>query len=318
VTVRVSLVIPVRNEAATIGELLETIDAQTRRPDEVVIVDGGSQDDTVARARAKSRDQGTVRVIEAGPATPGRGRNVGIAAAQHEWIALTDAGIRLDPLWLERLLEALARDPSVGVVYGAVEPIVDSFLTRCADLAYVSAPRERAGRLMRGPSIASCLVRKSAWSAAGEFPDLRAAEDLIFMEALAAKGVPVGWAPEAVVRWRLAPTLGATFRRFELYSRHNVWAGRQRYWHYGVARQYALAALVVLAALVAGPAWLLLLPLGLLARALKSIGQRRPGRRFWSALAPSQVAGVMALLLVLDAATFAGWLRAWVTPPSNS
>ena len=317
-TVRVSLVIPVRNEAATIGELLETIAAQTRRPDEVVIVDGGSQDDTVARARAKSRDQGTVRVIEAGPATPGRGRNVGIAAAQHEWIALTDAGIRLDPLWLERLHEAQARDPSVGIVYGAFEPIVDSFLTRCADLAYVAAPRERAGRLMRGPFIASCLVRKSAWSAAGEFPDLRAAEDLIFMEALAAKGVPAGWAPEAVVRWRLAPTLGATFRRFELYSRHNAWAGRQRHWHYGVARQYALAALVVLAALVAGPVWLVLLPLGLLARALKSIGQRRPGRRFWPALAPSQVAGVMALLLLIDAATFAGWLRAWVSSPSNS
>ena len=315
--VKVSLVVPVRNESASIDDLLESIAGQTRRPDEVVIVDGGSVDDTVGRARAATRGDGTVRVIEAGPATPGRGRNVGIAAARHEWIALTDAGIRLDPRWLEELLAAAARDPSAGVVYGNYEPVVDSFLTRCASLAYVVPPERRADGFMRGPAIASCLVRKTAWASVGGFPDLRAAEDLIFMEALAGKGVGAGWAPGALVKWRLAPTVGATYRRFELYSRHNVWAGRQRYWHYGVARQYAAAALVVLAVLLAGPAWLILLPLGLLARAVKSIWRRRAGRGLAWALEPSQLAGVMALLLVLDAATFVGWLRARVTRPPS-
>ncbi|HEV2765010.1 MAG TPA: glycosyltransferase, partial [Pyrinomonadaceae bacterium] len=49
---RVSLVVPVRDEAETIDELLSSIAAQTRPPDEVLIVDGGSRDDTVARVRA--------------------------------------------------------------------------------------------------------------------------------------------------------------------------------------------------------------------------------------------------------------------------
>ena len=124
--VKVSLVVPVRNEAATIEELVDSIAGQTRPPDEVVIVDGGSLDGTAGRARAATHDDGTVRVIEAGPATPGRGRNVGIAAARHEWIALTDAGIRLDPRWLEELLAAAARNPSAGVVYGNYEPVIDS------------------------------------------------------------------------------------------------------------------------------------------------------------------------------------------------
>jgi glycosyltransferase involved in cell wall biosynthesis len=312
--VKVSLVVPVRDEAATIEELLESIAGQTRPPDEVVIVDGGSLDDTVARARAASGPGAAVRVIEAGPATPGRGRDVGIASARCEWIALTDAGIRLDARWLECLVETISRDPTIGVVYGSFEPVVDSFLTRCAALAYVPPQRVRAGRRMRGPAIASCLVRKSAWSLVGGFPDLRAAEDLIFMEALEKKGVRAAWAPEAVAWWRLAPTLAATYRRFELYSRHNVWARRQRYWHYGVARLYAAAALIVLAALVAGPPWLILLPLGLLARALKSIWQRREGRRFWWTLEPRRLVGVMALLLVIDLATFVGWVRALLTP----
>jgi glycosyltransferase involved in cell wall biosynthesis len=313
--VKVSLVIPVRDEGAHIDELFESISRQTRPPDEVVIVDGGSRDDTVTRARAASRGGSAVRVIEAGPATPGRGRNIGIGVARHQWIALTDAGIRLDALWLENLLKAAAKDASVGVVYGSYEPLIDSYLTRCASLAYV-APREmRSGGLMRGPSIASCLVRKSAWSAVGGFPNLRAAEDLIFMEALAEKGVEAGWAPRAIVTWRMASTVGATYRRFELYSRHNAWAGRQRYWHYGVARQYAAAAVVVMMALLADPAWLILLPLGLLARAFKSIWQRREGRGFGWALEPRQLAGVMAVLLVLDVATFVGWLRALVARP---
>jgi glycosyltransferase involved in cell wall biosynthesis len=316
--IKVSLVIPVRDEAAHIDELLESSARQTRPPDEIVIVDGGSRDDTVTRARAASRGEAPVRVIEAGPATPGRGRNVGIAAARHEWIALTDAGIRLDAFWLESLLEAAAKDASVGVVYGSYEPRIDSYLTRCASLAYVPPREMRSGGLMRGPSIVSCLVRKSAWASVGGFPDLRAAEDLIFMEALASKGIKAGWAPEALASWRLAPTLGATYRRFELYSRHNVWAGRQRYWHYGVARQYAVAALVVAAALAAGPAWLLLLPLGLLARAVKNIWQRREGRGIAWALEPRQAAGVMAVLLVVDVATFVGWLRAGVSRPPAS
>src|SRR4051795_10341592 len=89
---RVSLVVPVRNEEGSLAALVESICRQTRAPDEVVLVDGDSTDRTVALARALTAGDPRFRVIEAGPATPGRGRNLGIAAAHHEWIALTDAG----------------------------------------------------------------------------------------------------------------------------------------------------------------------------------------------------------------------------------
>jgi cellulose synthase/poly-beta-1,6-N-acetylglucosamine synthase-like glycosyltransferase len=48
---------------------------------------------------------------------------VGIAAASYDWIALTDAGIRLEPSWLEHLVAAVDCDPSVAVVFGNYEPI---------------------------------------------------------------------------------------------------------------------------------------------------------------------------------------------------
>jgi glycosyltransferase involved in cell wall biosynthesis len=312
-TFRVSLVVPVRDEAETIHELLASIGAQTRPPDEVLIVDGGSRDDTPARVREAARRDSSLRLVEAGEATPGRGRNVGIEAARHEWVALTDAGNRLEPDWLERLLEVVRRDPAVDVVYGNYEPVTETFFERCAALTYPPPKQARPGGRMRGPFIASSLLRREVWRAVGGFPDLRAAEDLMFMEAVEQKGFRVAWAPRATVWWRLRPDWPSTFRKFVLYSRHNVWAGRERFWHYGIARQYAVAFVFVALAVLHSAWWLLALPLWLLARTGKSILTRREGRSLLWALNPARFFGVLALILTIDAATFVGWAQALLT-----
>jgi glycosyltransferase involved in cell wall biosynthesis len=307
---RVSLVVPVRDEAGSVGELLAGVAAQTLRPDEIVFVDGGSTDDTVARLRAACAGDPSVRVIEAGEATPGRGRNVGIAAARHEWLALTDAGTRPEPDWLARLVEVARRDAAASVVYGNFEPFADTFFERCAALAYVPPKQARAGELMRAPSIASALLRREVWERVGGFPDLRAAEDLMFMSAVERAGFRIAWSPRATVWWRLRPTLSETYAKFVLYSRHNVLAGLARHWHYGVARQYA-AALVFVALAFAHSAWWLVVPaLGLAARAARSVWRRREGRGAAWALNPARLAVVLSIILTIDLATFVGWAQA--------
>ena len=307
---RVSLVIPVRDEAATLQVLLEAIAAQTLAPDEVMFVDGGSVDDTAARLHAASAADGRIRVIEAGEASPGRGRNVGIAEARCEWVALTDAGIRPEPTWLERLVNVVRADPSVDVVFGNYEPVTESFFERCAALAYVSPKQTRAGGRMRGPVVACSLMRRDVWKGVGGFPDSRAAEDMMFIEAIERNGYRIAWAPDATVWWQLRPTLGKTFQRFALYSRHNVWVGRQWDWHYGVARQYLLMLpFFVLAALHS--LWWLAVPLLVLAaRTAKSIWQKREGRGIIWALNPAQFVGVGVIILTTDLATFVGWAQA--------
>lgn len=308
----VSLVVPVRDEAETIHELFAALSAQTRRPDEVVLVDGGSTDGTAELMRAAGERDPSIRVVETGGATPGKGRNVGIAAARHEWVALTDAGNEPEPEWLERLIEVVERDPSVSVVYGNYEPVADTYFERCASLVYPSPKQSRPGGRMRGPFIASSLLRREVWSAVGGFPDLRAAEDLMFMEEIERRGFRTGWAPTATVWWRLRPTLGSTFKKFVLYSRHNVWAERQRFWHYGIARLYALASPFLLLAVVHSAWWLAVPALGLVARAAKSIWRHREGRGLGWLLNPAQFLGVMLILLTIDAATFIGWAQALI------
>jgi len=314
-SLRISLVIPVRDEAATIQALLASIAVQTRRPDEVVFVDGGSRDQTVALLRQAATRDSSIQVIEAGEATPGRGRNIGIAAATHDWIALTDAGIRLEPQWLQRLAEAAERNPELEVVFGNYEPEIDHFIARCGSLLYVQRRIKRPTGWMRGPFIASSLIRRSVWKRLGGFPDLRATEDTIFMERVLAEDCRVSWSPEAVVWWQPPRTLAATWRRFVVFSRINVWAGRQRYWHYGMARFYLASLVFVLLGFIHSWWWLCVPVAAALARVAKNIWERRGERGLWWALNPAQFLGVAAILGLIDVATTVGWIQAlWRKP----
>jgi len=306
---RVSLVIPVRNEAPTISDLLTSIHSQTLQASEIVFVDGGSLDNTVEILRESAQEDSSLHLLKAQDATPGRGRNIGIEAASNDWIALTDAGIRLEPTWLERLAAEVERDPSVNLVFGAYEAQTGTFFQECAAAAYVAPKRQRPGGLMRGPSIASCLLHRNVWRAVGGFPDLRAVEDLVFIERCQQVG-RIAWAPQAVVRWQLQPTLKATFRRFALYSYHNVLAGRQRYWHYGVARKYLLALVIVILAAVHNRVWLFVLGFAAIARVARSICNYDEQRRLAWLCNPARLLLVGTILAVVDLATFVGWGRA--------
>lgn len=306
---KVTMVVPLRDEESTFAALVRSIEGQTRLPDAVVFVDGGSVDGTVDLARSACKRHRGWQVVEAGPATPGRGRNVGFEAASTEWVALTDAGIELDAHWLDRLTRVAAADPEVDIVYGRYEPAVSRFFDACAVLAYVSPPERTARGPVRSHSIASCMMKRDLWVRAGGFPDLRAAEDLLFMRRLGELGARVALAPESTVTWRLAPDLRSTFRRFRTYSRVNVLAGEARGWHYGVARMY-LAAVGVAALPRRRPHRLLVGLLCGLARVERGIWARREGRGILWALSPARIAGVAAVLAAVDAATCAGWIEA--------
>lgn len=309
-SLRVSVVVPVRNEEQSLQTLITSLLRQTFPPSEVIIVDGGSDDDTASLARHLTKGDERFRIVEAGNATPGRGRNVGIIAARHDWIALTDAGIRVEPTWLERLVQVIETDPGVAIVYGNYEPVTESFFESCAALSYPAPKSRRAEGWIRAPFIASSLLRRDVWQSIGGFPDLRAAEDLIFMEQIEKRGFKIGWAPTATVWWQLQPSLRRTFRKFVVYSRHNVWANRQRYWHYGIARQYAIALLFIALALLHSAWWGIVLVIGLAARVLKSIWRRRENRGLLWTLNPLRFFGVAVILLCIDLATFVGWAQA--------
>lgn len=302
-----SVAVPARNEEASLPQLLASLLEQTLPPREIVVADGGSTDATVATARAHA-DRG-VRVLEIGPAFPGRGRNEAAKAARHDWIAFIDAGCTADPGWLAGLVDAARRGPEgTRAVFGNYAPRLAGEWDVAQALALVQ-PVDESG--CRPWFIASALIHRSAWEEVGGFPeDLRAAEDLLFFERLQAARVGTVRAPAAWIRWSLAPSPGAVFRRLRLYSAHHVAAGLARTWHH---RVFAMDAVFLLLALAA-PWWWpagLFLGLAFAARVVKTIAGRRGNADGRFPFRPDRVLRVAWLLVVADAATWAGALDCW-------
>ncbi|MBK8047964.1 MAG: glycosyltransferase family 2 protein [Anaerolineales bacterium] len=124
---RVAVIATVYNEHHTIERLLDSLAGQTRRPDEVVICDGGSRDDTPRFDRALCAPASGTFAQPTGSGGSRRQhqsrRNLAIAATTAELIAVTDAGVRLEPNWLAEIVAPWERDPTHLAVAGFLRPM---------------------------------------------------------------------------------------------------------------------------------------------------------------------------------------------------
>jgi glycosyltransferase involved in cell wall biosynthesis len=217
---KVSLIATVLNNAEHIEAFLGSLAAQTRAPDEIVIVDGGSADGTAAMLAGADG----VTLIEQAGANISRGRNIAIAAAAHDVIAVTDADCVLESTWLEELLRPL--DDGADVAMGFYLPITDGFLSEC--LAAVNLPLDASevdpATFM--PSARSVAYRRDAIEAVGGYPEwLDIGEDMWVNHRWRERGLDLRFAPDAVVRWRLRPTLRATWWQYFRYARGDARGG---------------------------------------------------------------------------------------------
>jgi len=110
-----SIIIRAYNEEDHIGRLLEGIGQQTIPYPEIILVDSGSTDQTVAIASSYP-----VKILHIPPVefSFGRSLNLGLAAARHEHVVIASAHVYpVYPDWLERLLAPFS-DPKIALSYG--------------------------------------------------------------------------------------------------------------------------------------------------------------------------------------------------------
>jgi len=307
---RLSVACTVRNEARSIRRLLDSLLSQTVAPTEVIVADGGSQDGT-AQIVAEYQQRGQpVRLVAAPEACRGRGRNLAIAASRTEWVALIDGGCEPDPRWLEELLGVLERAPSCDAVFGIVAPITDGLFTECVSTASFQAVALADGRRVMSYSVASVLIRRSAWERLGGFVEgLGTGEDVLFVERIRRGDLAVRLAPSAVVHWQIPRTLGGVMRRLVHYSYHSLEAGLARTWHVRTCLYTAAALLLATLGAARSPWWFLLLGGFWLLRALKTISRNDKTARGLSAFHPARLLVVGVLLTAMDLATLYGAWR---------
>ncbi len=276
----VSLVLTVRNEEHSIAPLMDSILAQTVRPAEVIIVDGGSTDRTPDIVRAYS-DLLPVKLIEKPGANISEGRNEGIRAASHDIVAVTDAGVRLDPHWLEALVKALSGEGScVDVAGGFFLPDPHSPFEVAMGATVLPALEDVHPDTFL-PSSRSVAFRRTVWAAVGGYPEwLDYCEDLVFDLRLKENGCRFRFVPQAVVYFRPRSSLRAFFVQYYRYARGDgkadLWRGRHaiRYTVYTLGPVLALLAWRHRTSYWAIPAVALLLLAG-------AAYCRRPYMRLW-------------------------------------
>lgn len=276
---RISLIITVLNEAASLPRLLDSIAAQTRAPEEIVVVDGGSTDGTLDVLNAYSKHL-PLKILAQPGANIAQGRNAAIRSAAGDVICSTDAGVRLDTAWAEEITRPLEdgrpktedgnlpssvlRPPSpvADVASGFFHPDPQSvFETALAATTLPALADIRPDKFL--PSSRSIAFRKTAWEQVRGYPEwLDYCEDLVFDFALRDAGYRFAFAPRAVAYFRPRATPRAFFKQYYQYARGdgkaNLWFTRHvvRYLTYLVALPLVIA-LTVAAPLVALPLWLI-------------------------------------------------------------
>ena len=281
----VSVIATVLNEKNAIERLLTSLDHQTRRPDEVVIADGGSTDGTLAILESwTSSESMPLRVLETPGANISEGRNAAISAATGDLIASTDAGVRLKDDWLETLV-APFEDEQIGaasaVVSGWFVPDPQTLFEAAMSATVLPQLRDVNPETFL-PSSRSVAFRKAAWEASGGYPEwLDYCEDLIFDLRLRDLYGSFAFAPDAVVYFRPRGTLKAFFRQYYQYARGD---GKADLWRKRHAIRYTtyliLGPLLVVLALLHSPWWWLALVAGLV------VYTATPYRRLGPLLAP--------------------------------
>lgn len=282
---KVSVIVTVLNEREAIERLLQSLEAQTRPPDEVVIADGGSTDGTIAILSAwASAGRLPLRILEKPGANISEGRNAAIGAATGDVIATTDAGVRLEQDWLEKLVAPFeGQDPEhvVSVVSGWFVADAQTLFETVMGATVLPHVREIEPETFL-PSSRSVAFRKAAWEASDGYPEwLDYCEDLIFDFRLRDLYGSFSFAPEAAVHFRPRGSLRAFFKQYYLYARGDGKADLWRSRHAIRYLTYLFAApLLLTLALVHSPWWWLALLVGVAAYTAT------PYRRLWPMLAP--------------------------------
>lgn len=200
---KIAFVTTVYNEEENIELLLESLRKQSKKPDEIIIVDGGSKDKTVYIARnwiknlkSENLKKGFRLIIKEGNRS--KGRNEGVRKSKSDVIISSDSGCVLDKNFIRNISQPF-NNPKIDVVAGFYKGLTDSIFQR-ALIPYILVMPDRVNKKNFLPAARSMAFRKTIWKRVGGFPtEYSQNEDFVFAKRLREVGSNMVFRKNAIV-----------------------------------------------------------------------------------------------------------------------
>lgn len=218
----ISVVIPTKNGGRELGRCLWAVREQRLGDEvEIVVVDSGSGDGTLAIARA---NDATVLEIAPSTFTHGRARNLGAARASGEVLVfLSQDAFPVGGAWLERLTRPLREDDELAGVYGRQLAHHGARPPEVFFLDFLYGPRPRLQRASEESELSmdttlfsnvNAAIPRWAWERFPFAEDIIMSEDQDWSRRALLSGFALAYEPAACVRHSHEYTLAGAFRRF--------------------------------------------------------------------------------------------------------
>jgi glycosyltransferase involved in cell wall biosynthesis len=213
--VQVSFLTTLFNDRDTIEAAINScLDQATDRAFEVLVIDDGSTDGSAERVESIAEHDDRVRLIRCKHAGQAAALNAGLSQALGEFVAIVESDVRIEPYWLEQLLEPLSDAEVLGAGGSILTPPDDPWIGRLGgyEIEYRLARREK---FTPHVTAAAAVYKKEAFDKFGVWPeDLpHACPDVEFNLRITRGGFKLAVVPEAMAWHHSKPSLFGYLRR---------------------------------------------------------------------------------------------------------
>ncbi len=232
---KISLINTVLNEDKNIDFFIKSIIKQKKRPEEFIIIDGGSTDKTYQILKKFSKKYKWIKTYQIKGLNISQGRNYAIKKAKNDVIATCDAGGKYRRDWLEKLTKGF----NGQVSFGTDKPLIKN------EFQKILAKKVLHKRVVG--SSRNMIFLKKIWEEVGGYPeDMVIGEDTLFDERIRKNGYKMIKIPNAICEWEMRDDLKSVKRQ---YYRYGYWDGVAYRRHKIIPLKSKLAVLILTLAL---------------------------------------------------------------------
>ena len=224
---KAAICLTVLNAEKSISPLMESIRDQSKKAEEIVVVDGGSKDKTIEILKHYQKKDKRVKLLLEN-CLRARGRNLAVELAGSEIIAMTDADCTARKDWLEKITAPLT-NPGIDIVAGVYEVVGETPRQKALGV-FLGFPLSKFNKNFL-PTTRSIAFRREAWERIGGFPERKenSAEDSEFNTKAIRMGLKYSRVKDAIVGWGIPESIIEGIKTMEDYAK---WDARyEPLWH---------------------------------------------------------------------------------------